>query len=99
MLLTVALALLGLGWNFGLVAGTALVTDSVPLAERARTQGTVDLGVALSGATGGMTSGFMVAATSYAALSFAGGLLALVLIPLLLAERRATAASRLPTTG
>lgn len=87
-LLIVALALLGLGWNFGLVSGTALVTDSVPLAERARVQGSVDLGVALSGAGGGMASGFVVAAAGYAALSLAGGLLSLVLIPALLVERR-----------
>jgi MFS family permease len=87
-LLTVALALLGLGWNFGLVGGTALVTDSVPLAERAKTQGTVDLGVALSGAGGGLASGLVVATTSYAVLSLAGGLLALALIPALFAERR-----------
>jgi MFS family permease len=88
MLLTVALALLGLGWNFGLVGGTALVTDAVPLAERAKTQGTVDLSVALSGATGGMASGFVVASTSFAVLSLAGGALALAFIPLLLTERK-----------
>jgi MFS family permease len=87
-LLTVALALLGLGWNFGLVGGTALVTDAVPLAQRAKTQGTVDLAVALSGATGGMASGFVVASAGYAALSFTGGLLALALLPALLVERR-----------
>jgi MFS family permease len=90
----VALALRGLGWNFGLVGGTALVTDAVPLANRAKTQGTVDLAVALSGATGGMASGFMVASTSYAALSLTGGVLALLLLPVLLAERR-----RRPTTS
>ena len=88
LMLTIALALLGLGWNFGLVGGTALVTDAVPLAERAKTQGTVDLGVALSGAGGGMASGFVVATTSYAVLAFAGGLLALALIPALFAEQR-----------
>lgn len=91
VLLTIALALLGLGWNFGLVGGTALITDAVPLAQRARTQGTVDLAVALSGATGGMASGFVVASASFAALSFGGGLLALALIPVLLAERRGSA--------
>jgi MFS family permease len=89
LLLALALGLLGLGWNFGLVAGTALVTDAVTLGQRARTQGNVDLAVALSGATGGMASGVVVATTSFAALSFTGGLLALVLLPLLLTERRA----------
>ena len=59
--LAVALALLGLGWSLGLVAGTAMVTDATPLARRARTQGSVDLGVALAGATGGISSGFVVA--------------------------------------
>jgi MFS family permease len=88
LLLTLALALLGLGWNLGLVGGTTLITDAVPLSRRASTQGNVDLAVALSGATGGMTSGVVVAATSFAALSFAGGLLALALLPALLAERR-----------
>ena len=43
VLLSLALILLGLGWNLGLVAGTALLTDAVPLERRARTQGTVDL--------------------------------------------------------
>lgn len=37
--LILALVLLGLGWNLGLVSGTTLVTDAVPLATRARTQG------------------------------------------------------------
>lgn len=87
VLLTLALALLGLGWNLGLIGGTALVTDSTPLASRARTQGSIDLGVALAGAAGGLGSGFMVASTSYAALSLAGGALALVLLPTLIATR------------
>ncbi len=89
VLLSLALILLGLGWNFGLVGGTALVTDAAPVATRARVQGRVDLSVALSGAAGGAVSGFAVQTTSYAALSLVGGLLALALIPILLVERRA----------
>lgn len=87
-LLAIALGLLGLGWNFGLVAGTAMVTDATPLVNRARTQGSVDLAVALAGATGGMSSGFVVATTSYDALALAGGLLALAMLPILLAGPR-----------
>ena len=83
-LLTVALVLLGLGWNVGLVAGTALLTDAVPLERRARTQGDVDLGVALAGATGGIGSGLVVAAGSFAALGLSGGLIAVALLPALL---------------
>ncbi|MCK7622859.1 MFS transporter [Streptomyces sp. RS10V-4] len=81
VLLALALALLGLGWNFGLVSGTAIITDTVPLAARAKTQGTVDVAIAIAGATGGMASGIMVAATSYPALALTCGALALALLP------------------
>ncbi|CAM5713531.1 MULTISPECIES: MFS transporter [Streptomyces] len=80
-LLALALALLGLGWNFGLVSGTAIITDTVPLATRARTQGVVDVSIAIAGATGGMASGIMVAAAGYPALALTGGLLSLALLP------------------
>ncbi len=80
-LLALALALLGLGWNFGLVSGTAIITDTVPLATRAKTQGLVDVSIAIAGATGGMASGIMVAATSYPVLALTGGALSLALLP------------------
>jgi MFS family permease len=79
-LLALALALLGLGWNLGLLGGTTLVTAAVPLASRARAQGRVDLAVALAGATGGMASGMVTAATSYTTLSLIGAALALVVV-------------------
>lgn len=91
-LLTLALVLLGLGWNFGLISGTALIVDSTPLATRARTQGTVDVLIALSGAGGGAASGLVVGATSYATLSLGGGILALLLVPALLWHRTAARA-------
>ena len=87
--LVLALVLLGLGWNLGLVSGTTLVTDAVPLATRARTQGVVDLGIALAGAGAGLSSGLIVTATSYATLTVTGGLLALVIIPVAAAARAA----------
>lgn len=95
VLLTVALVLLGLGWNFGLIAGTALITDSVPLATRAATQGRADLLIALAGSTGGLGSGLIVAGTSYSTLGLLGGVAALAMIPLLFAapSRRPAAAS------
>ncbi|MFG3133584.1 MFS transporter [Streptomyces tendae] len=80
-LLALALALLGLGWNFGLVSGTSIITDTVPLATRAKTQGLVDVSIAVAGATGGMASGIMVAATSYPTLALTGGILSLALLP------------------
>ena len=85
--LVLALVLLGVGWNLGLVSGTTVVTDAVPLETRARTQGVVDLGIALAGAGGGLSSGLIFAATSYATLTLAGGLLALLIIPIVALAR------------
>jgi MFS family permease len=87
--LVLALVLLGVGWNLGLVSGTTLVTDAVPLETRARTQGVVDLGIALAGAGGGLSSGLIFAATSYATLTLVGGLLALLIIPIVALARPA----------
>ncbi|MEV3961538.1 MFS transporter [Nocardia sp. NPDC050193] len=90
--LAVALGLLGLGWNLGLISGTTMLTDAVPLATRARTQGTVDLCIAVAGAGGGLGSGMMVTATSYPGLALLGGAIALAIVPALaLAARRHTA--------
>jgi MFS family permease len=79
--LTVALMLLGLGWNFGLISGTALIVDSAPLATRARTQGAVDVLIALAGSGSGALSGVVVATTSFTTLALGFGLLALALVP------------------
>ncbi|WHY65141.1 MFS transporter [Neobacillus sp. SuZ13] len=87
LLLIVALSLLGLGWNFGLISGTALIVDSTHPSTRAKTQGTVDVLIALAGASGGALSGMVVAQTSYAGLSFAGGILSLILIPVVIWSR------------
>ncbi|MCY7899297.1 MFS transporter [Bacillus inaquosorum] len=87
VLLVIALSLLGLGWNFGLISGTALIVDSTETATRAKTQGTVDVLIALSGAAGGALSGMIVAGSSFLALSFTGGILALLLIPVVVWSR------------
>lgn len=80
-LLALALGLLGLGWSFGLIAGTAIVTDTVPLAARARTQGLVDVAIAVAGAGGGLASGLVVSATGFPVLAVGGGLIALAIMP------------------
>ena len=85
----VALVLLGLGWNLGLIAGTAMVVDATTPADRGRTQGRVDVLVALSGAGGAAVSGAVVAASSYGTLGLLGGALALLLIPALAVGARA----------
>ncbi|GAA2844141.1 putative MFS family arabinose efflux permease [Leucobacter komagatae] len=87
-LLIVALVLLGFGWNFGLISGTALVVDATVPANRPRTQGAIDVFIALGGAVGGALSGVLMAATSFVTLSIIGGLLSLLLVPVLLWAKR-----------
>ena len=80
--LAVALFLLGLGWNFCFVGGSALLSDQLSPLERSRTQGTNDLMVGLASAIGSLGSGIVFAATSYTVITVAAGVLSL--IPLLL---------------
>lgn len=93
----VGLALLGLGWNFGLISGTSIIVDATSIRTRAKTQGSVDVLISLAGAAGGAMSGAVVALSSFSALSLAGGALALLVIPVMLwfrsGARRARAAA------
>ncbi|MCZ8517029.1 MFS transporter [Paenibacillus filicis] len=87
LVIIIALALLGLGWNFGLISGTALIVDATDPSTRAKTQGTIDVLIALAGASGGALSGMVLAHSSYSTLSLIGGGLALLLIPVVLWSR------------
>jgi len=89
-MLLLALSLLGLGWNFGLISGTAQIVDSTEPLTRAKIQGTIDVFIALAGATGGALSGVIVANSSYAVLSLTGGLLSLLLVPVIIWYRKAS---------
>ncbi len=99
--LAAALALLGFGWSLGLVAGTTTVTNATPIATRAKTQGTIDVFIAVAGAAGGLLSGLIVAQTSYPTLAIIGAVTAATLVPILLLGRRqyATAANTARTEG
>jgi MFS family permease len=59
--LIIALFLLGLGWNFCFVAGSALLTASLSLEEKARTQGATEALSALASGVGSASSGFFYA--------------------------------------
>jgi MFS family permease len=76
--LAVALFLLGLGWNFCFVGGSALLADQLSPAERARTQGTNDLMVGLASAIGSLGSGFLFAASNYTVIAIVAGILSLI---------------------
>ncbi|MGW2398206.1 MFS transporter [Kitasatospora sp. NPDC001664] len=86
--LAVALVLLGLGWNLGLVSGTAIVTAAVPVERRASAQGSADGALAVAGSTGGLASGVVVAAGGYPVLAVCGALLALLVVPVTVAAAR-----------
>ena len=75
---SVALFLLGLGWNFCYVGGSSLLADRLRPAERARTQGVNDFLVGLVSAAGSLGSGVIFAAVGYGAMSLVGAVAALL---------------------
>jgi len=91
--LSVGLTLLGLGWSCGLVAGSALLTESVPVSVRPDVQGLSDLLMNTGGALGGVLAGVAVAVTSYAALAVAVVVLVLPFLALTCAAAATTSAA------
>ncbi|WP_245764882.1 MFS transporter [Nonomuraea jiangxiensis] len=85
---TVALVLLGLGWSCGLVAGSALVTESVPIDRRPAVQGLSDLLMNVCGATGTIVAGAIVGVLSYGALGLGVGVMVTVATLWLVVPRR-----------
>jgi MFS family permease len=77
--LTLALFLLGYGWNLGFVAASAMLTHGLHLAERTRIQGFADGLVWTSAAVASLSSGILVASSSYATLGLVA--VALLLMP------------------
>lgn len=63
--LGIGLFLLGLGWSCTLIAGSALLTESVEPELRSASQGASDLVMNLSGAAGGAVAGVIIASLSY----------------------------------
>jgi MFS family permease len=59
VLMFVGLFFLGLGWSFGLIGGTTILTASVPETSRVEVQGTGDLTLSLCGAAAALSSGFV----------------------------------------
>lgn len=76
--LGLGLFLLGLGWSCTLIAGSALLSESVGDEERASSQGASDFMMNLTGAIGGVMAGIAIALLSY------GWLCALASLPVLI---------------
>ncbi|MEU4764476.1 MFS transporter [Actinosynnema sp. NPDC023794] len=78
--LAAGMALLAFGWSAGVVAGSALLTESVEVVDRPAAQGLSDLCMNVGGALGGVVAGVVVTAWSYAALGLVVGFTALPLL-------------------
>ena len=74
------LTLIGLGWSFGLIAGSALLTNSFPVHQRVEVQGGADFVMITGGAIGGMSSGALVELLGFQSLSHYSGIAALLLV-------------------
>ena len=81
--ITLALVLLGLGWNFGLISGTALIIDGTTMATRAKVQGMTDVWIAIFGASAGLLSGVFMAMSTFETLSIVGGFIGFIILPAL----------------
>lgn len=81
--LVVGLFLLGLGWNFGYVAGSSMLADALTGADRTRVAGFNDMLVAFFAGLGTLSSGFLFSLGGFLFVSAGGGALALLLLALI----------------
>lgn len=77
--LGVGLFLLGLGWSFTLIAGSALLSSTVDATLKTSAQGASDLIMNLAGAFGGASAGLIISSLSYGWLCAFGALPVVVL--------------------
>jgi MFS family permease len=82
--LSVGLFLLGLGWSGTMVAGSTLLSESVPAPVRPSAQGLADLVMGLAGASGGAASGLVMAWAGYPTLALLAAVAAVPLLALAL---------------
>lgn len=80
-MLFAALFLLGVGWNFSFIAGSAYLSEVAPVELRVSVEGLADTVVWTSGAAASLSSGLLFALSGYAALCFIGA--AMVALPAL----------------
>jgi MFS family permease len=85
ILLVASLFLLGLGWNFGFVAASALLTEDADAGSRVSLQGLADSVVWTSAALAALSSGALLEAGSYSSLSLIGA--SMVAIPVVVFVR------------
>ena len=72
--LALGLMMLGQGWSAGMVAGSTMLSEAVPVELRASAQGVSDLVMGLAGATAGALSGVVVEGWGYPTLTLLAAL-------------------------
>lgn len=82
------LYLLGLGWSFGIVAGSALLTESVDEADRVAVQGAADTATNIASGSGALVSGVVLSMAGFHIVSFIGMVAAGALLTQAWFERR-----------
>ncbi|MET7706701.1 MFS transporter [Micromonospora sp. NPDC005413] len=82
--LSVGLVLLGLGWSGTMVAGSTLLSESVPAGVRPSVQGLSDLIMGLAGAGAAVVSGFVMQFAGYPVLTLLAAVAAVPLVALAL---------------
>ena len=87
-LVAFALFLLGLGWNLGFVAGSALLSSGLTLRHRARLQGVTDSMIWSSAALASAASGLVLGAFGYDALCLIGAVLLIIPATVILRYRK-----------
>jgi len=90
-ILFLALFLLGYGWNLGFVAGSALLTHGLALAERTRLQGLTDALIWSSAAAASLGSGVVVAVAGFTALGILGAAMVVIPVWLVITRHRSVA--------
>ncbi|MER7281384.1 MFS transporter [Dactylosporangium sp. NPDC000244] len=78
--LSIGLALLGMGWSGTMVAGSTLLSESVPTEQRAGVQGLSDVIMGVAGASAGALSGVVVDFFGYPVLALLAGVTVIPLI-------------------
>jgi len=78
--MAIGMVLLGCGWAAGVVAGSVLLTESVPAALRPSTQGLADLVLNAGGVLGGLLAGVIMSTSSFTVLGLVVGFAALPLL-------------------
>jgi MFS family permease len=93
-LIGAALFLLGLGWSMATISGATLLTESVPVPNRAPTQGIADSAMGVVAGAAATASGILVGTVGYPALSVVGALIAMALLGMLVASQPARTSAK-----